>query len=86
MQRQLDIDDKQMSLFDDTTENGFITFSDGANNDKALQDKQEPKKDIEIDDEKELEIAREIYRIFKDNIDEIYDIKNNKLIYKKGQK
>jgi hypothetical protein len=40
----------------------------------------------ELSDEKRLEIARDVFRVFKDNIDEIYDSKNNKLIYKKGQK
>ena len=83
MQKQLD---SQMSLFDDAAESETVSFSDRANNGKALQDKQEPKKDIEIDESKRLEIARAIYRIFKNDIDEIYDVKSNKLIYKKPDK
>ena len=38
---------------------------------------------IELSEEERLEIAREIYRIFKENIEEIKDIKTGKIIYRK---
>ena len=45
---------------------------------------QKPPKPQEQDAEsKELELVREIYLIFKDDIDEIFDIKNSKVIYQK---
>ena len=37
----------------------------------------------ELSEEERLEIAREIYRIFKENIEEIKDIKTGKIIYRK---
>ena len=42
--------------------------------------KQDAEQDIE---NKRLEIARAIYRIFKDDIVEIYDEKNNKVLYRR---
>ncbi len=48
---------------------------------------QKPPKPQEQDAEsKELELVREIYLIFKDDIDEIFDIKNSKVIYQKQDK
>ena len=38
---------------------------------------------IELSEEESLEIAREIYKIFKEDIEEIKDTKNGKIIYKK---
>jgi hypothetical protein len=37
----------------------------------------------ELSEEEKLEIAREIYRIFKENIEEIKDTKTGKIIYQK---
>ncbi len=34
---------------------------------------------------KRLEIARAVYKIFKDDIQEIYDEKNNKVLYRKPE-
>lgn len=41
-----------------------------------------PKQEIDAESQR-LELVRDIYRIFKNDIDEIFDEKNNKLIYKR---
>ena len=38
---------------------------------------------VELSEEERLEIARGVYRIFKENIEEIKDTKTGKIIYKK---
>ncbi len=38
---------------------------------------------IELSEEERLEIARGIYRIFKENVEEIKDTKTGKIIYRK---
>lgn len=61
---------EQLNLFGKTEEEKEKRFADKEN--KA-----------ELSEEENIEIAREIYKIFKENIEEIKDTKTGKIIYEK---